>query len=295
MAEHVTDQERDAAGEAAAVTPQPLEAARRPATARERQIIFDVDDINVYYGPNKAIRNVTLDLYRNEITALIGPSGCGKSTFIRCLNRMNDLIPAARVEGRIVYHGEDLYASDIDPVQVRKRIGMVFQKPNPFPKSIYDNIAYGPRVTRMKVDSMDDLVEESLRGAALWDEVKDKLKQSAYGLSGGQQQRLCIARTIATKPDVILMDEPCSALDPIATARIEDLMLDLRQEFTIIIVTHNMQQAARVSDRTAFFTARPDETTGNRTGLLVEFDRTTDIFSNPRDKRTEDYISGRFG
>ena len=226
---------------------------------------------------------------------MIGPSGCGKSTVLRCLNRMNDLVTGARVEGEVLYHGQDIYEKSVDPIAVRTHIGMVFQKPNPFPKSIYDNIAYGPRVTGMKVDNMDDLVEEALRGAALWDEVKDKLKQSAYGLSGGQQQRLCIARTIATKPDVILMDEPCSALDPIATARVEDLMLELRNEYTIIVVTHNMQQAARVSDRTAFFTARPDETTGNRTGLLVEYDLTSTIFSNPNDKRTEDYISGRFG
>jgi phosphate transport system ATP-binding protein len=259
------------------------------------EAVMEAFGLNVFYGDFHAVHDVNLTFGKNEITALIGPSGCGKSTVLRCLNRMNDLVAGARVEGNVNYHGQNIYARNVDPIAVRTQIGMVFQKPNPFPKSIYDNIAYGPRVTGMKVDNMDDLVEESLRGAALWDEVKDKLKQSAYGLSGGQQQRLCIARTIATKPDVILMDEPCSALDPIATARIEDLMLDLRTEFTIIIVTHNMQQAARVSDRTAFFTARPDETTGNRTGLLVEFDRTADIFSNPRDKRTEDYISGRFG
>jgi len=266
--------------------------ASREVSVVPPEAVMEAFGLNVFYGD---FHDVNLNFGKNEITALIGPSGCGKSTVLRCLNRMNDLVVGARVEGEVNYHGQNIYARNVDPIAVRTQIGMVFQKPNPFPKSIYDNIAYGPRVTRMKVDSMDDLVEESLRGAALWDEVKDKLKQSAYGLSGGQQQRLCIARTIATKPDVILMDEPCSALDPIATARIEDLMLDLRQEFTIIIVTHNMQQAARVSDRTAFFTARPDETTGNRTGLLVEFDRTTDIFSNPRDKRTEDYISGRFG
>jgi phosphate transport system ATP-binding protein len=259
------------------------------------EAVMEAFGLNVFYGDFHAVHDVNLTFGKNEITALIGPSGCGKSTVLRCLNRMNDLVAGARVEGNVNYHGQNIYARNVDPIAVRTQIGMVFQKPNPFPKSIYDNIAYGPRVTGMKVDNMDDLVEESLRGAALWDEVKDKLKQSAYGLSGGQQQRLCIARTIATKPDVILMDEPCSALDPIATARIEDLMLDLRTEFTIIIVTHNMQQAARVSDRTAFFTARPDETTGNRTGLLVEFDRTADIFSNPGDKRTEDYISGRFG
>ena len=251
--------------------------------------------LNVFYGDFHAVHDVNLSFGKNEITALIGPSGCGKSTVLRCLNRMNDLVSGARVEGEVTYHGQNIYARNVDPIAVRTQIGMVFQKPNPFPKSIYDNIAYGPRVTGMKVENMDDLVEEALRGAALWEEVKDKLKQSAYGLSGGQQQRLCIARTIATKPDVILMDEPCSALDPIATSRIEDLMVGLRDDYTIIIVTHNMQQAARVSDRTAFFTARPDETTGNRTGLLVEFDRTSNIFANPHDKRTEDYISGRFG
>ncbi len=257
--------------------------------------VMEAFGLNVHYGDFHAVHDVNLSFGRHEITALIGPSGCGKSTVLRCLNRMNDLVPGARVEGEVTYHGQNIYARGVDPIAVRTHVGMVFQKPNPFPKSIYDNVAYGPRVTGMKVASMDDLVEEALRGAALWDEVKDKLKQSAYGLSGGQQQRLCIARTIATKPDVILMDEPCSALDPIATSRIEDLMLQMREDYTIIIVTHNMQQAARVSDRTAFFTARPDETTGNRTGLLVEFDRTGQIFSNPYDQRTEDYISGRFG
>ena len=257
--------------------------------------IMETFHLNVFYSDFHAVHDVNLTFGRNEITALIGPSGCGKSTVLRCLNRMNDLVPGARVEGEINYHGQNIYGPKVDPIDVRQHIGMVFQKPNPFPKSIYDNIAYGPRVIGMKVDSMDDLVEEALRGAALWDEVKDKLKQSAYGLSGGQQQRLCIARTIAIKPDVILMDEPCSALDPIATSKIEDLMINLRKDYTIIIVTHNMQQAARVSDRTAFFTAKPDETTGNRTGLLVEFDRTTQLFSNPADQRTEDYISGRFG
>jgi phosphate transport system ATP-binding protein len=257
--------------------------------------IMETFHLNVFYSDFHAVHDVNLTFGRNEITALIGPSGCGKSTVLRCLNRMNDLVPGARVEGEINYHGQNIYGPNVDPIAVRQHIGMVFQKPNPFPKSIYDNIAYGPRVIGMKVDNMDDLVEEALLGAALWDEVKDKLKQSAYGLSGGQQQRLCIARTIATKPDVILMDEPCSALDPIATSKIEDLMLQMRNDYTIIIVTHNMQQAARVSDRTAFFTAKPDETTGNRTGLLVEFDRTKQLFSNPADQRTEDYISGRFG
>ena len=257
--------------------------------------VMEAYGLNVYYGDFHAVHDVNLSFGKNEITALIGPSGCGKSTVLRCLNRMNDLVPGARVEGQVMYHGQNVYAKGVDPIAVRTHIGMVFQKPNPFPKSIYDNIAYGPRVIGMKVDNMDDLVEEALSGAALWDEVKDKLKQSAYGLSGGQQQRLCIARTIATKPDVILMDEPCSALDPIATARVEDLMIQLRADYTIIIVTHNMQQAARVSDRTAFFTARPDETTGNRTGLLVEYDLTSLILANHVDKRTEDYISGRFG
>ena len=257
--------------------------------------VMEALGLNVFYGDFHAVHSVNLQFGKNEITALIGPSGCGKSTVLRCLNRMNDLVPGARVTGEVSYHGANIYAKDVDPIAVRTHIGMVFQKPNPFPKSIYDNIAYGPRVTGMKVDNMDDLVEGALRDAALWDEVKDKLKQSAYGLSGGQQQRLCIARTIATRPDVILMDEPCSALDPIATSRIEDLMMQLRSNYTIIIVTHNMQQAARISDRTAFFTARPDETTGNRTGLLVEFDRTSTIFSTPSDQRTEDYISGRFG
>ncbi|EON22788.1 phosphate ABC transporter, ATPase subunit [Nocardioides sp. CF8] len=256
---------------------------------------MEARDLNVFYGDFHAVHDVNLSYGRNEITAMIGPSGCGKSTVLRCLNRMNDLVAGARVEGKVLYHDTDIYAKGVDPIAVRTHIGMVFQKPNPFPKSIYDNIAYGPRVTGMKVDNMDELVEKSLRDAALWDEVKDKLKQSAFGLSGGQQQRLCIARTIATRPDVILMDEPCASLDPIATARVEDLMVELREDYTIVVVTHNMQQAARVSDRTAFFTARPDETTGNRTGLLVEFDLTSKIFSNPGDQRTEDYISGRFG
>ncbi|MEI2820981.1 MAG: phosphate ABC transporter ATP-binding protein PstB [Marmoricola sp.] len=272
---------------------RPRTSAQLPALPPDPVIV--ADNLNVYYGNFHAVHDVNLAFGRNEITAMIGPSGCGKSTVLRCLNRMNDLVPSAHVKGKVTYHGQNIYDPKVDPIAVRQNIGMVFQKPNPFPKSIYDNIAYGPRVTGMKVDSMDALVEEALRGAALWDEVKDKLKQSAYGLSGGQQQRLCIARTIATKPDVILMDEPCSALDPIATARIEDLMHELRSSYTIVIVTHNMQQAARVADRTAFFTARPDETTGNRTGLLVEFDKTSVIFKNPQDPRTEDYITGRFG
>jgi phosphate transport system ATP-binding protein len=259
----------------------------------ERETVFDIHDVSVYYGTFRAVRDLTLPVAGNEITALIGPSGCGKTTFLRCLNRMNDLIEGARVEGKILYHGVDLYDEQVDPVEVRRRIGMVFQKPNPFPKSIYDNVTFGPRIAGYKGD-MDELVEESLRRAALWDEVSGKLKDSAMALSGGQQQRLCIARAIATKPDVILMDEPCSALDPIATSKIEDLMRDLVSEYTIVIVTHNMQQAARVSDRTAFFTVdvAPD---GHRTGHIVEFDRTETIFTNPSDQRTEDYVTGRFG
>ncbi|MFC5128443.1 phosphate ABC transporter ATP-binding protein PstB [Pseudoclavibacter helvolus] len=257
--------------------------------------VIECHGVDVYYGSFRAVTNVDLTFGKNEITALIGPSGCGKSTLLRSLNRMNDLVDGARVEGKVLFHGQDIYAKDVDAISVRRRIGMVFQKPNPFPKSIYDNIAYGPRVVGMKPSSMDDLVEEALTKAALWNEVKDKLKQSAFGLSGGQQQRLCIARTIAVRPDVILMDEPCSALDPIATTRIEDLMHDLRREYSIVVVTHNMQQAARIADRTAFFTALADETSGDRTGVLVEYDQTTKIFEDPADKRTEDYISGRFG
>jgi phosphate transport system ATP-binding protein len=277
--------------------PNPLsgERSRDRNLPDEPDAVMECLGLNVFYGDFHAVHDVNLTFGKNEITALIGPSGCGKSTVLRCLNRMNDLVPDARVEGQVHYHGLDIYSRAVDAIEVRRRIGMVFQKPNPFPKSIYDNVAYGPRVTGMTVDSMDDLVEEALQGAAIWDEVKGKLKQNAYSLSGGQQQRLCIARTLAVRPDVILMDEPCSALDPIATSRIEDLMLDLRDTYAIIVVTHNMQQAARVSDRTAFFTAKPDDTTGNRTGMLVEFDRTNRIFSNPLDKRTEAYISGRFG
>jgi phosphate transport system ATP-binding protein len=270
----------------------------QPGTVSEvpkpREAIFEVDDVSVFYGEKRAIRNVSLDLHRHEITALIGPSGCGKSTFIRCLNRMNDLIPAARVQGKIGYHGENLYDAAIDPVQVRKRIGMVFQKPNPFPKSIYDNIAFGPRVMGMKGD-MDEIVESALKRGALWDEVKDRLKTNAFGMSGGQQQRLCIARALATSPDVLLMDEPCSALDPISTGRIEDLMVELKREYSIVIVTHNMQQAARVSDMTAFFTVELDDDGKDRTGAVVEYDATNKIFTNPEDKRTEDYVTGKVG
>jgi phosphate transport system ATP-binding protein len=263
-----------------------------PSLAAES--VMTARDLSVYYGDFLAVHDVDLQFGNREITALIGPSGCGKSTVLRCLNRMNDLIVGARVDGSVSYHGVDIYGPDVDVIEVRRRIGMVFQKPIPFPKSIYDNVAYGPRVTGMKVANMDDTVEHALRSAALWDEVKDKLRQNAYGLSGGQQQRLCIARAIATQPEVILMDEPCSSLDPIATAKIEDLMHTLASEFTIIIVTHNMQQAARVSQRTAFFTAEADEQ-GNRIGKLIEFDDTAKIFSNPAKRATEDYISGRFG
>ena len=268
---------------------------QRTLPAYPSPVVMECADVNVYYGDFRAVTDVNMAFAKNEITALIGPSGCGKSTLLRALNRMNDLIPQARVEGSITFHTKSIYDKDVDPIEVRRRIGMVFQKPNPFPKSIYDNIAYGPRVTGMKVDNMDDHVEHALRRAALWLEVRDKLKQSAYGLSGGQQQRLCIARTIAVEPEVILMDEPCSALDPIATSRIEDLMIELRENYSIIIVTHNMQQAARIADRTAFFTADVDVVTGERTGRLVEYDLTTNIFQNPSDERTEAYIQGRFG
>ncbi len=256
-------------------------------------VIFDVGDLSVYYGDFEAVGGVSLPIYQNQITALIGPSGCGKTTVLRCFNRMNDLIEGARVEGRILYHGIDLYRREVDPVEVRRRVGMVFQKPNPFPKSIYDNIAFGPKIAGFRGD-MDSLVESSLRKAALWDEVKGKLKESGLALSGGQQQRLCIARAIAVEPDVILMDEPCSALDPIATLRIEELMQQLVSDYTIVIVTHNMQQAARVSDRTAFFTVDIREE-GQRTGRLVEYDQTEVIFTRPAEERTEAYITGRFG
>ena len=260
---------------------------------KPRSIVFDASRLSVFYGDFRAVRDVDLPVIQNQITALIGPSGCGKSTVIRCFNRMNDLINGARIEGTVSYHGVDIYQDEVDPVELRRRVGMVFQKPNPFPKSVYDNVAFGPRLGGFK-GSMDDLVEESLRRAALWDEVKDKLDESGMALSGGQQQRLCIARAIATSPDVLLMDEPCSALDPIATLRIEELMLDLKDDYTIIIVTHNMQQAARVSDRTAFFSVRVSDE-GQRTGYLVEFSPTEELFTAPREKQTEDYITGRFG
>ncbi|MGH3093168.1 MAG: phosphate ABC transporter ATP-binding protein PstB [Gaiellaceae bacterium] len=259
-----------------------------------REVLFDVDDLHVSYGGVPALKGVSLDIYRNFITAFIGPSGCGKSTFIRCFNRMNDLIPTARVEGTIRYHDVDLYGREVDSVEVRKRIGMVFQKPNPFPKSIYDNVAFGPRVLDMR-GSLDERVEHALRQAALWDEVKNRLTASALSLSGGQQQRLCIARCLAVEPDVLLMDEPASSLDPISTTAIEDLMHDLKREYTIVIVTHNMQQAARVADMTAFFSVEVDEETDHRTGVLVEYDTTPTIFTQPSDKRTEDYVTGRFG
>jgi phosphate transport system ATP-binding protein len=277
-----------------ALNPSDL-AKTRPASESRgaSDVVFHVEDLTASYSGKRALKDVTLDVYRNYVTAFIGPSGCGKSTFIRCFNRLNDLIPGAVVEGTIDYHGIDLYGSEVDAVEVRKRIGMVFQKPNPFPKSIYDNVAFGPRVLGM-TDGLDGRVENALRQAALWDEVGDRLKESALSLSGGQQQRLCIARCIAVEPEVILMDEPASALDPIATTRIEDLMDELKKEFTIVVVTHNMQQAARVADMTAFFSVEVGEE-GHRTGILVEYDATTKIFTNPSDQRTEDYVTGRFG
>ncbi len=260
------------------------------------QPIMELRNLNVFYGDFHAVRDVSLDVGANQITAFIGPSGCGKSTVLRCLNRTNDLVPSARVAGSIYYRGHDLYGHTVDPIEVRRRVGMVFQKPNPFPKSIFDNIAYGPRVTGTKLNKTEtaDLVEHALNKAGLWSEVKDKLDQSGFALSGGQQQRLCIARAIATSPDILLMDEPCASLDPIATSLIEDLMLELVNEYTVVIVTHNMQQAARISDRTAFFSAKIDDA-GQRFGHLVEMDQTSQIFTNPSDSRTEDYISGRFG
>ena len=258
-------------------------------TERETAYAIKAESLNIHYGNFHAVRDVNLAIERNKITSMIGPSGCGKSTVLRCFNRMNDLIPSARVSGEILFDDKNIYADNVDPVQVRRHVGMVFQKPNPFPKSIYDNIAWGAKINGFK-GNMDELVEESLRGAALWDEVKDKLYQSALGLSGGQQQRLCIARTIAVKPDIILMDEPCSALDPIATLKIEDLMHELVENYTIIIVTHNMQQAARVSDSTAFFMVD-----SNRTGHLAEYGPTKEVFTKPKHKQTEDYITGRFG
>jgi phosphate transport system ATP-binding protein len=260
------------------------EEFRQRGPVEHREKTFELMNVSVSYGAKRAVHDVSMDIFHKNITALIGPSGCGKSTLLRSLNRMNDLVPSARVEGSLLYHGADIYGPKVDPVQVRKVIGMVFQKPNPFPKSIYDNVAFGPRTTRMKGD-MDDIVEQALRRAGLWDEVKDRLDDNAYGMSGGQQQRLCIARCIAVEPDVILMDEPCSALDPISTARIEDLMLELKERYSIVIVTHNMQQAARVSDHTAFFYL----------GRLIEAGPTQQLFTSPREERTEAYVTGRFG
>ncbi len=255
----------------------------------QNDFAIELKDFSFYYGHFRAVKDVNLKIQPREITAIIGPSGCGKSTVLRSFNRMNDFVPGARIDGSVLFHGQNLYSNDVDPVQVRRLIGMVFQKPNPFPKTIYENIAWGARINGYQ-GSLDDLVERTLRQAALWDEVKDNLKKSAMALSGGQQQRLCIARALAVKPEIILMDEPCSALDPIATLKIEDLMRELSSEYTIIIVTHNMQQAARASDNTAFFTMDDD-----RAGLMVEYGKTSQIFTNPRDNRTEDYITGRFG
>jgi phosphate transport system ATP-binding protein len=270
------------------------ERERTMPPPESRDVVFDVSELSVRYGDSSALKGVSLKVYKNFVTAFIGPSGCGKSTFIRCFNRMNDLIPAAVVEGTVQYHGQDLYGPQVDPVEVRKRIGMVFQKPNPFPKSIFDNVAFGPRVLGM-TDNLDERVEKALGQAALWDEVKDRLKASALSLSGGQQQRLCIARCLAVEPDVLLMDEPASALDPIATTRIEDLMHDLKRAYSIVIVTHNMQQAARIADMTAFFSVQLTDGGKDRHGVLVEYDTTPKIFTHPSDKRTEDYVTGRFG
>ncbi len=274
------------------VAPVEIAQQRRAPVPEEREIVFDIRELTVSYSGSTAVSGVNLEVYRNLITAVIGPSGCGKSTFIRCLNRMNDLVPGAQIEGQILYHGQDLYGDGVDPVEVRRRIGMVFQRANPFPKSIYDNVAWGPRVLGMK-KGLDERVEKALAGAALWDEVKDRLKRSALSLSGGQQQRLCIARAIAIEPEVLLLDEPASALDPIATSAIEELMHELKRDYTLVIVTHNMQQAARVADLTAFFSLEVGE--GRRTGVLVEYDTTDKIFTNPSDQRTEDYVTGRFG
>ena len=278
-----------------AVTTRPV-AAKGNVVDPDAEVVFDMNDVSVLYGDFRAVRGATMKIRRNQITAFIGPSGCGKTTILRCLNRMNDFIPTAKVEGTINYHGVDLYDPAVNSTEVRRRIGMVFQKPNPFPKSIYDNVAYGPRLAGVrKRAELDEVVEKSLRGAALWDEVKDRLKSSGLSLSGGQQQRLCIARAVAVGPDVILMDEPCSALDPIATARIEELMREIKADYTIVIVTHNMQQAARVSDMTAFYTTEVNAESDRRTGHLVEYNPTVKMFSQPDDNRTEQYVTGRFG
>jgi phosphate transport system ATP-binding protein len=304
VSEYLTDQERQTeagvpAGEAATGDgrglARPIEVGRggHAAEANHLEKVFETKDVWVSYHGKPAVKDITFDVFKNNITALIGPSGCGKSTLIRCFNRMNDLIPGAEVGGQILYHGEDLYAPDVDPVQARKLIGMVFQKPNPFPKSIYENIAFGPKL--LGLDDIDDRVKHALERSALWDEVHNRLDANAFGMSGGQQQRLCIARCIAVDPDVILMDEPCSALDPISTGRIEDLMLDLKEEYSIVIVTHNMQQAARVSDMTAFLIVELDSEEHNRWGRIVEYDDTEKIFTTPSDSRTEDYVSGKVG
>jgi phosphate transport system ATP-binding protein len=274
------------------VSPVEIAQERKAPAPAQREVVFDIRDLAVNYGPTTAVSGVSLEIYKNYITAMIGPSGCGKSTFIRCLNRMNDLIPGAKIDGQVLYQGQDIYGDGVDPVEVRRRIGMVFQRANPFPKSIYDNVAWGPRVLGMKKD-LDERVEKALTGAALWNEVKDRLKKSGLSLSGGQQQRLCIARAIAIEPDVLLLDEPASALDPIATTAIEELMHELKKDYTLVIVTHNMQQAARVADLTAFFSLEVTE--DKRTGVLVEYDSTDKIFTNPAEKRTEDYVTGRFG
>jgi phosphate transport system ATP-binding protein len=300
MATQVVDKDPDASNTGSGLRPPTLAAPTvdRPPTAVQADlpVVFDLDKLEVFYGAFRAVRDVTMQIFKNEITAFIGPSGCGKTTVLRSFNRMHDVTPGARVAGGLRYHQAELYGPNVSATEVRRRIGMVFQRPNPFPKSIYDNVAFGPRSNgvRNKAD-LDAIVEKSLKGAALWDEVKDRLRASALGMSGGQQQRLCIARTIAVGPEVVLMDEPCSALDPVATARIEELMRELKNQFTIVIVTHNMQQAARVSDRTAFFTTEVDSKFGLRTGMLVEYDSTNKLFSNPGDDRTERYITGRFG
>ena len=304
MLDKVAEQARRAAGAAGegSIGPRIDVSGVRDAGQSDRpprrssidaETIFELEDVTVSYNGQKAVDSVSMGVAKNQITALIGPSGCGKSTLIRCLNRMNDLIPSARVEGRVIYHGQDLYDKDVDPVEVRKRIGMVFQKPNPFPKSIFDNVAFGPRI--LGLDNVEDRVRQALESAALWDEVKGRLDDNAYGMSGGQQQRLCIARCLAVDPDVILMDEPCSALDPISTGKIEDLMMELKQDYSIVIVTHNMQQAARVSDRTAFLIVELSASEQERWGQLIEYDETDRIFTNPSDKRTEDYVTGKVG
>ena len=272
----------------------PIQQEKHSQSQSDRaETILTAEDVTVSYDDFAALRGVYMEIPKNQVTALIGPSGCGKSTLLRCFNRLNDLIDGCKVEGKVIYRDKNLYSNNIDPVEVRRRIGMVFQKPNPFPKSIYENIAYGARINGHEGD-MDDLVEQSLRQAAIWDEVKDKLKQSGLSLSGGQQQRLCIARAVALKPDVVLMDEPCSSLDPVSTSKVEDLIHELKEEYTIIIVTHNMQQATRVADMTAFFNAEEGES-GNRFGYLVEYDETENIFDNPQEESTQKYVSGHFG